>query len=161
MSDVTLWLVTSALMLIGLLGIVVPGLPGIALVFAGVLFFGWVTGFAAISPATVALMGLAALLGWLAEYAGGVMGVRAGGGGKAAMLGLIAGALIGFVTSGPPGVILGGLIGAFIGAWYVNQKPNQAAKIAFFSLLGLIGGKAVQFLLALVIIITFGLAVIF
>lgn len=154
MSDLLLWSITLILLFVGLLGIFIPALPGILLVFAGILFFAAATGFSVITPPVLIIFGSVALVACLAEYAGSVVATRVGGGGRWALLGCVIGGLVG-MAGGPPGFIIGALLGAYVGALYEGREALAAGKIALWSLLGLVGAKLLQFVLAIVMILAF------
>ena len=52
-SSIILWLAVVTLFIVGLVGTVIPLLPGIALILGGVLLYAFVTGFTTISTSTV------------------------------------------------------------------------------------------------------------
>ena len=155
MSDVLLWVLTLLFFGFGLIGVFIPVLPGIAFVFAGVLFYAFVTNFSIVGVSTVAVFGLIAFLAWLTEYAGGMLGARLGGGKKLAMAGAFAGGLIGLFTGGPFGLVPGLFIGALIGALHEGKTFLKASKAAFFSVLGVVGAKVIQAILAVGMIAAF------
>lgn len=158
MSLLLLWLIVALFFVIGLIGVFIPMLPGVGLVFLGILIYAVATNFASVSTTTIAIFGVVTILAWLAEYLGAVIGVKVGGGGKFAMLGLIIGALLGLISAGPVGILVGMLLGSFLGATYEGSSTNKAGQAALFSVLGLLGAKALQLLLAMGIIIAFFIA---
>ncbi|HYQ81670.1 MAG TPA: DUF456 domain-containing protein [Anaeromyxobacteraceae bacterium] len=130
-------------LLVGLAGIVLPGLPGSLLLVAGVFLVGWAGHFAVVGWGTIAVaaaLGIAiAAVDWLA----GIMGARAFGASKWAMVGGAVGLLVGFFF-GLPGVLLGPAVGAF--AFELAKDPNlkQAAKSGVGALLGFVVGSVVK-----------------
>ena len=155
MSLLLLWFIVAFFFIIGLIGVFMPLLPGVGLVFLGILIYAVATNFVSISATTVIIFGVVTILAWLIEYLGAVIGVKVGGGGKFAMLGLIIGALLGLISIGPIGLLVGMLLGAFLGATYEGSSANKASKAALFSVLGLLTAKTLQLLLAIGIIIAF------
>lgn len=101
------WLVALGLLLAGILGSLLPGLPGPALSLAGVLGYWWATGYT--SPGTLALAGLVALaaVGLAADWFAAPLGAKAGGASTrtTAVAGVVGFALL-FVL-GPLGVVIG------------------------------------------------------
>lgn len=159
MSFLLLWLIVILLFGLGLIGVFIPMLPGAGLVFSGVLIYAVVTDFVNINVTTVMAFGVVAAVAWLIEYLGAALGVRMGGGGKLAMTGLIIGALLGFISGGPVGLLIGMLLGSFLGATYEGSSTSKASRAAIFSVLGLLGAKVLQLLLAVGIIVAFLAAV--
>lgn len=159
MSDALLWTLTGTLFLFGIAGIVIPGLPGVGLVFAGILLYALATKFAAISPVTVVVLGAGAALALAAGYASALLGAQAGGGRRLALLGAAAGALVGAVILGPLGLVVGAWVGALAGALIEGKRTDAAVKVATLSVVGIMGGAIVQLFLALAMIVAFFLAV--
>ena len=159
MSFLLLWLIVTSLFSLGSIGVFIPMLPGAGLVFLGVLIYAVATDFVNISVTTVVAFGVVAAVAWLVEYIGAALGVRAGGGGKIAMTGLIIGALLGFISGGPVGLLIGMLLGSFLGATYEGSSTSKASRAAIFSVLGLLGAKVLQLLLVVGIIVAFLAAV--
>jgi len=160
MASVLLWLAVVGLWLLGLLGIVVPVLPGIGLVFAGILLYAVATGFAQISVTTVVVFGVIALLAWLTTFYAGAIGAKVSGGGRYAAGGTLVGAIGGLLLVGPPGLLAGAFLGALAGATYEGRSPGQASRIAVLSLAGTLSAALIQLLLAVSMIIAFGLALV-
>lgn len=158
MSTLVLWLVIILCMLIGMAGVVIPGLPGVGLIYLGILFYGIATGFTTISFTTVVVLGIISVLALLTNYAGSAFGSRYGGGKKWAVIGTAFGAIIG-ATIGPLGIFLGAFLGALIGAFTEGASHQQALKVAVYSVFGILGSVVVQFLLAIVLIISFFVAI--
>lgn len=155
MTDVLLWVLTLFLLGAGLIGVFIPVLPGIAFVFAGVLFYAFMTNFSVVSTGAIMMFGLVAFVAWLIEYAGGVIGTRLGGGQKLALWGTLGGGLIGLFIGGPLGLVPGLFIGALVGALYEGKTLQGAGKAAFFSVLGVIGAKVIQAVLAVGMVVAF------
>lgn len=154
-----LWVIVGSLLLIGLVGTVVPGLPGVGLAFAGVLIFAAATQFTLVSVPTVIVFGLIGALAVAADYAGSLLGAKVGGGKRMALAGTIIGSLIGAVSGGPAGLFIGAFLGGLLGALMEGQTHQQAVKIALLSMVGIVGASAFQFVLTLAMIIAFLLAV--
>lgn len=160
MSSLVLWLITAAMFVIGLIGTVVPGLPGIGIVYGGILVYAFATDFASISGTTVIIFGVVTAAALFASYMGTIIASKIGGGKKKALTGAALGALMG-TFAGPGGMMIGAFLGAFLGALMEQQSGERALKVAALSVLGAIGGSVIQLLLAVVLIISFFLAILF
>lgn len=161
MSSAVIWLITLFFLVLGTVGIVVPVLPGVGLVFVGILFYAMLTGFSNISVAFVVISGVIALGAWLIEYAGAAIGAKAGGGGKFTLVGTIAGSILGLMISGPIGLLAGAMLGAVAGAVYEGKTPEKANRAALLAIVGILGAKVVQAVLTLGLIVIFLLVAIF
>src|SRR5947207_5386405 len=114
--------VLPALLLGGccVLGLVlVPlGVPGLWIMVAGIVGYGWLTDFRSVGVATIgAALGLA-FLGEIVEAWLGFRLARAYGGSRRAAWGALAGGLVGAATGVPRpvgGSVVGGGVGAFVG----------------------------------------------
>src|SRR5512140_1407644 len=90
-----LWGIAVATMALGLLGVVLPLLPGTPLLFGGMLLAAWLDGFAHAGPGLLALLGVLAAAAWLIDYAAAAWGVRRTGASGLAMVGAGIGAVVG------------------------------------------------------------------
>jgi uncharacterized protein YqgC (DUF456 family) len=70
MSSLIIWTLTSAILGLGLLGILVPGVPGIGLVYVGIVFYALLTNFTTITGTSLIVFGVLTLVTWLAGYIG-------------------------------------------------------------------------------------------
>lgn len=157
-SDLVFWLALIA-MLVGLAGTVLPGLPGIALIWLAALIYGIADRFTTLSvPAFIGITALSAV-GLAAELLLTQAATRFSGASWqatiAGVIGGIVGMVVGFFVGGigiGPGGIIGALIGV-IGVEYVHRKDLRAAvKAGGGWLAGCLASRAMQFLLALLII---------
>jgi uncharacterized protein YqgC (DUF456 family) len=161
MEFLLLWVAVVALFGVGLLGTIVPFLPGIALVYGGVVLYAAATGFREVSvPVTLGLGGIA-LAAWLATVFGPAAAVRRSGGRARTVGGTLIGMLLGLTLAGPFGFLAGAFVGALIGALNEGRTAEQAAGIAGRSVVGVIAGTLLQFVLALVLIGAFFVAMVF
>lgn len=154
-----IWLITILLLIVGLVGTIIPALPGIGLTYAAILFYSFASDFRGISPSTVVIFGVITTIAFLASYLGSLFGTRAGGGKTWSVAGSFLGAIVGLFTMGPIGLFVGAFLGALAGGLIEGASHNEALKIATFSTIGTVGGALVQFLLALSLTIAFFLVV--
>ncbi len=146
---------TLILFLLGILGTVIPLLPGAALIWVGMLLYGLLTGFDGLTFNFYLLQGLAVFLFWGVDYFATAMGTRYSGGSRAAILGAALGLLAGLVTMGPPGIIFGPFIGAFLGEMISGTPLEKALRSSLGALIGLLGGLVLKFIIVGVMIFWF------
>lgn len=158
MNPITLWIIVSVLFVLGTVGTLIPALPGIGFVFAGILIYGIVTQFTSVSITTVVALGAFSLLAMALDYVGSTIGAKAAGGGRYALWGTFIGAFIGGVA-GPIGIFGGAFIGALIGAIVEGKPHTQALRVALYSVAGTVSASVIQFFFALALIIAFLVAV--
>ncbi len=138
MSDYILASFAVVLMLLGIIGCLVPVLPGPPISYIGVLLL-HVTRFAHFSSTMLITLGALALVVTLIDYIVPVWGTKQFGGSKYGIRGATVGLIIGLFL-GPAGIIVGPFIGAFVGELIFKDDIRYALKAGFGSLLGFLTG---------------------
>jgi uncharacterized protein YqgC (DUF456 family) len=138
MSDYILLILGIILMILGIIGCLVPVLPGPPFSFLGLILlhlsrFGHFT-----NPALI-IFGAIAVVVTVLDYVVPVWGTKRFGGSKYGTRGATVGLIIGLFL-GPLGLILGPLIGAFVGEMIFRDDLGYALKAGFGSLLGFLTG---------------------
>lgn len=151
---VTLWLLGAVLTLVGLAGIVLPALPGHALIFGGLLLAAWADGFTRVGVLTMALIGAIAALSYGIDFVAAALGARRLGASRRAVVGAALGTLLG-LPLGLPGIIFGPLAGAVIGELSVHRDVRRAGRAGMAAWIGFIVGTAVKVALAFMMIAIF------
>lgn len=122
-----------ALLFLASLALVALGLPGLWLMVAAVVGYGWLTGFRSIGLVTIAIVVALALLGELFELWLGYGLARRYGGSKRAGWGALIGGLVGAVIGVPVplvGSVIGALLGSFAGAMLFEYSSTWTARPA-------------------------------
>jgi uncharacterized protein len=138
MSDYLLLSLGIILMIIGIIGCLVPVLPGPPVSFLGIICL-HLTRFGQFSTAALVTMGTITVLVTIIDYIVPIWGTKRFGGSKYGTRGATVGLVIGFFL-GPLGIVLGPLIGAFVGEMIFKDDLNYAFKAGFGSLLGFLTG---------------------
>lgn len=149
-----LWILAVLLVIAGIAGIVLPALPGVVLVFLGLLLAAWAEGFQAIGWVTLSILAGMTVLALLADAAAAMLGVKRAGASRSA----IAGSMIGTVAGlffGIPGIIIGPFVGAAVGEYLARRDMAQAGRAGFGTWAGIILGTAVKLALAFSMIALF------
>lgn len=145
MGDTLLILLLFAVFVVGL-ALVPLGLPGLWVMVAGVLGYGWLTGFRSVRVGTIAVVLALALAGELVEaWVGFRYARRYGGSGRAgwgALLGGIVGAIVG-VPVPVIGSVIGAFVGSFAGAVLFELTHSRDAETALGAGWGAVVGRAV------------------
>jgi uncharacterized protein YqgC (DUF456 family) len=173
--------ITLVLMAVGLVGSVVPGLPGVTLIFLSALLYAILTGFQTVGAAVLVLLFVFAAVAFVTDFIATSYGARRFGasnwGTVGGAVGGIAGALVGALFLGIGslfGLILGTIAGVFIGEYLrrerqgdpEDQSPAQAdwrraSRAAGGVIIGYLASAVVQGLLGLTSVIVFVLAVLY
>lgn len=138
MSDYILLIFGILLMLIGIIGCLVPVLPGPPFSFIGLLLLHF-SRFGQFSNTLIIILGAVTVAVTVLDYVVPIWGTKKFGGSKYGTRGATVGLIIGLFL-GPLGMILGPLIGAFVGEMIFKDDINYAMKAGFGSLLGFLTG---------------------
>lgn len=159
---VVLYWLLVVVMGVGVVGAIVPGIPGISLIFGAIVIWALVKGFAGMTvPLIVA--GVVLLLGMGIDFLATYWGAQKFGASKWGQIGAIVGMLAGFFgllpalpVGGPLiGLLLGPLVGAAIGELIYRRDFILAMKAALGILVGTVVGNGVQFVLAIATVAVF------
>jgi uncharacterized protein len=130
-SDLLLPL-TLLVMFLGLLGSVLPSLPGVPLIFFAALAYAYLTGFAYVGAGILVLLGVFALVAFVFEFLATSYGARRFGasnwGTIGGALGGLAGALVGALFLGIGavlGLLLGTIAGVFLGEYLRRRERGH------------------------------------
>ena len=142
------WALALLLVAIGLIGVVVPALPGPPLIFAGLFLAAWAEDFAYVGTGTLVILGLLTAITYGVDLWATLFGVKRFGASKRAIVGALIGAVVGLFL-GFPGVLFGPFIGAVIGELSARRSLQDAARAGFGATVGLVLGAALKLALAL------------
>lgn len=149
-----IWTLTSLLLLAGLVGSVVPLLPGTTLVFVGVVLHKILLP-ASLSTAAVVWIGVFWVFSVLADFACTLVGARLFGGSKWGMTGAGGGALVGMFFS-LPALLLSTIFGAIAAEKLLGKRTDRdALKSGLGAALGFLASTFVRLLCALAMIALF------
>ncbi|MBM7854331.1 uncharacterized protein YqgC (DUF456 family) [Desulfohalotomaculum tongense] len=147
------------IMLAGLAGTVIPLLPGAPLIILGIVVYGLIDGFEIFSTGFWIGQAVLLILVFAVDYLAGAVGAKYYGGTKASVWGSIIGGLVGLLTLGPLGVILGPFLGAVTGELIARQPFKQAVKSGIGTLIGFAGGAVVKMIIEMAMIAWFLLVI--
>ena len=157
---VLLWIVAGAMVLAGLVGIVMPALPGHLLILAGLGLAAWADGFRHVSGWTLGIIAIVALASYGIDFVAAAVTTKRLGASRRAVAGAALGTL-GGVFFGLPGLIAGPFIGAVIGELTATNNIRQAGRVGVAATVGFAVGTAVKVAFAFVMIAVFAAAFLF
>lgn len=155
--NVLWWLLAALLVVAGLVGTVVPALPGAPLVFAGLFLGAWIGSFEAVGWATLGVLALLAVLAWVVDFVAAALGARYVGAGPRAFWGATLGAVVGMFF-GLAGLLLGPFIGAVAGELSVGRGLRQSGRAGVGAWLGVVFATAAKLALVFLMIGIFALS---
>jgi uncharacterized protein YqgC (DUF456 family) len=146
-TQLLLWLLAALLIAVGFAGLVLPMLPGIPLVFAGLVLLAWAEDFAYVGWLTLGLLGVLALLSYGVDFLASALGAKRFGASPRAIWGAALGALVGLFF-GLPGIVLGPFAGAVIAEFSQRATVGAATRSGIGAVAGLVFGALLKIALA-------------
>ncbi|MBN6148811.1 DUF456 domain-containing protein [Xanthomonas sp. AmX2] len=141
------YLIAGLLVLVGLAGVVLPALPGLPLVFFGLLLAAWADGFQRVGWVALTVLGVLTLLSFLIDFLSTVVGAQRVGASRKALWGSVLGSVVGLFFM-PIGLFVGPFVGALAGEYWHGRQLGQATKVGFGTWLGIVLGVAAKLALA-------------
>jgi uncharacterized protein len=149
------WLFAIVLFAVGLIGTVVPILPGTTIILAGAVIHRMMLGpEKSIGWPTIGVLVLLTLASYALDFLGSYFGAKYFGATKWGTFGAIIGALIGLFF-GIIGLFVGPVIGAIAGEFIAGKRMIAAGKAGWGSLLGNLAGMIGKLVIALAMIAIF------
>jgi hypothetical protein len=142
------------LVVLGFVGLVVPILPGIVLIFSGLLLGAWIDGFMRVSEVTMIVIGVISLFAWGLDFFASYFTAKQAKASKLALLGTLIGAILG-LFAGVIGLIVGPIIGAIVGEYISRRNSGDATRVGIAAGLGFVLALVVKLVLATVILSIF------
>lgn len=141
--SILIWVLAVCLIVLGLVGTVVPVLPGVPIAFAGMLLAAWVTGFQPVGWGTIGVLGALTIIAVLIDFLASAFGAKRLGASSRAFWGATLGALVGMFF-GLIGIIIGPFVGAVAAELSAGSGPRQAGRSGYGVWLGMIVGTAAK-----------------
>jgi uncharacterized protein YqgC (DUF456 family) len=151
MTDILLWTLSMALIVVGVAGTVLPALPGTALVLAGIVLGAWIDDFQHVGAGMLSVITVLAVLAWVLDYVAGLLGARRARASREAIIGAAAGTVLGLFM-GLVGVLFMPLLGAAAGEYLALRDGQRALKVGAATWLGLMVGLIAKVVLAFMMI---------
>jgi len=148
------FVLAAVLVVLGLVGTVLPVLPGILLVFGGLFLAAWADGFQHVGAVGLSIIGVLALLAFAADLVASLLGAKRVGASPLALAGAAAGGIVG-VFLGIPGLIFGPFVGAVVGEYLARGRLVQAGKVGIGTWIGLILAAVAKVIIAFLMIAIF------
>ena len=140
--DIALLVIAFLLMLIGIVGCIVPGLPGTPIAYAG-LWIAQATERVDFSWQFLLVWGIVTVVISALDYIVPAWGTKRYGGTKWGVWGSTIGVFVG-LFAGPWGVILGPLVGAVIGELLGGKAAQEALRAGWGSFIGILFGTILK-----------------
>ncbi len=159
MSWDLLWYgLAGLLIVVGIVGTILPALPGLPLAFAGMLLAAWVDDFHYIGPGMLLLLAFLTALALIVDFVASLLGAKRLGASKRAMVGAAIGTVVG-IFFGLVGLLLGPFIGGLVGELSAGSTVRRSAHIGLGAWLGFVVGSVLKITLAFTMLGVFLLAI--
>lgn len=146
--------VVAALFLAGLVGSVVPWMPGPLFILAGAVVWAFATDCQTLGWGRLAILAALAVLSFLLDLLAGALGARRYGASRWGVVGAMLGAVVGLFL-GPLGVIAGCVVGAVVGELARGADLAGGVRSGLGALVGFLAGLVADLVLAITMIALF------
>jgi uncharacterized protein YqgC (DUF456 family) len=142
-----LWIIAVVLIAGGFIGTILPGMPGVLIIYAGMWLAAWIDDFARIGWVTLTILGILTALALAADQVASVLGAKRVGASRQALIGSIIGGIAG-IFFGFIGLLLGPFLGAVAGELLARRSIADATRVGVATWLGLLIGTMAKIALA-------------
>jgi uncharacterized protein YqgC (DUF456 family) len=158
--ELALYILAAALIVGGLLGSILPVLPGIPMVFGGIWLAAAVDGYRHLGVWWLVVIGALGVAGIAVDFVASTLGAKRVGASRRALWGAAAGTVVGMFF-GIPGLLIGPFAGALIGELASGNSVLRATHVGVGTWLGLLFGTLVKLVISFVMVGLFGLVLLF
>jgi uncharacterized protein YqgC (DUF456 family) len=141
---VALIVIGFVLMLAGLAGTFVPGLPDTILALAGGVLVLLANGFTARDALILVLLLIIAAIAEVMTYFGQALGAKRAGASTLGVVGALLGGVVGIFVFPPWGLLVGPLLGAILGELIAGKQAKSAMKAGIGAVLGVLTGVVLK-----------------
>lgn len=150
METVIFAIICAILLLVGLVGVVMPYLPGIPIAWLGLFIYAIGTDWERISVTVIVVFAALTVLALLMDYIAPLLGAKKYKASKWGMIGASIGLFLGIIIFQMWGIIVGPLLGALIGELLSGKSAGEAFKVSLGTLIGFLFGSLMKIVLILV-----------
>jgi uncharacterized protein YqgC (DUF456 family) len=155
--DAVLYALAAVLIVLGLIGALVPAMPGIPLIFGGIWLIAGVDHYHHLGKGWLISIAVIGIVGLGMDLLAGALGAKRVGASQQAVWGALLGTLIGFFF-GLPGVLLGPFLGAVLGELSAGNSVLRSTHVGVSTWIGLIFGTLFKLVSSITMVALFGVA---
>jgi uncharacterized protein YqgC (DUF456 family) len=152
MGTALLWLLVALLVVVGFAGAVLPAIPGVPLVFAGLWLGAWIDDYQRVSGWTVGVLGVLTLIAMAVDLIATALGAKKVGASRQAIAGAVIGTFAGLFFGGLVGVLIGPFVGAVAGELIARGRMDRAMDVGVATWMGLLFGTLAKLALSLAMV---------
>ena len=158
--DLVFYTLGAVLIVGGLVGAILPSLPGIPMVFGGIWLVAAVDDYRHLGLWWLLLIGALGAVGVIVDFVAGTLGAKRVGASRRALWGATLGTFAGMFF-GIPGILIGPFAGALVGELSSGTSVLRSAHVGIGTWIGLLLGALLKLVISLVMVGLFGLAMLF
>lgn len=155
LADSLVFGIAVAFIVLGLIGTIIPALPGPILILLTILGYGWVDGWMAPSGWMIGVMVVLMLVTGSADLWLPYLGVRSSGGNRRVTIYAFIGSIIGLFYLPPFGPIIGYAIGVLLGSYQLHRDWRVALRASLIGVAGWGVATAIQLGGGIIVLILF------
>jgi uncharacterized protein YqgC (DUF456 family) len=153
--EIVLSVIAGALIVVGLIGAVLPALPGIPLIFGGIWLFAWLDQYRHLGLWWLVGIAVIGAVGMVIDLLSGALGAKRVAASRQAIAGALLGTLIGLFF-GLPGLLFGPFLGAVAGELSTGNSVLRSAHVGVGTWIGLLFGTLVKLVASLMMVAAAG-----
>ena len=139
------------LMIAGVIGSLLPFIPGTPLILVGALIYAVATDFEPVDEWRLLFLVALAIVAYTLDYLSGALGTKKLGGSRWAMFGAVAGGLVG-IFFGPLGILLGPIVGAVAIELMYRKDMTIALKSGVGAVIGVLLGVVAKLSISVIMV---------
>ncbi|MFC4525220.1 DUF456 domain-containing protein [Dyella halodurans] len=155
--EIALYVLAAVLMVGGLVGNILPALPGIPMIFGGIWLAAAVNQYQHVGLWWLVVIGVLGTVGVIVDFVAATLGAKRIGASPLALSGAGLGTLIGMFL-GIPGLLLGPFVGALLGELASGTSVLRSAHVGAATWMGLLFGTLIKLVISFVMIGLFAFA---
>lgn len=149
--------IAAALILAGLCAVIVPVLPGIPLIYAGIWLIAGADEYRHVGVWWLLAIAVIGVGGLLVDLLAGALGAKRAGASRRAVLGSLVGTVVGLFF-GLPGLLLGPFLGAVLGEFAAGSTALRSTHVGMSAWIGLIFGAIIKLVSSVTMVALFAAA---
>ncbi|MEO6698432.1 MAG: DUF456 domain-containing protein [Paraperlucidibaca sp.] len=152
----TVSLIVVSLLLIsaGMIGMILPAIPGPPILLIGLFTAAWAEDFRYVGSGTLIVLAMLCVAAVALDFIAGALGAKRVGASRAAAFGALLGAILGLFLL-PIGLILGPFLGAMLGELSTGRPWQQAHRAGWGATIGMLLGIVAKLVIGMMMIALF------
>jgi uncharacterized protein YqgC (DUF456 family) len=155
--DTLLYAIAATLIVTGLIGALVPALPGIPLIFGGIWLIARLDQYRHLGLWWLVGIALVGAVGLTIDLVAGALGAKRVGASRRAVWGALLGTVVGLFF-GLPGLLLGPFFGAVLGELAAGNSVLRSTHVGASTWIGLLFGTLIKLVASVTMVALFGAA---